>query len=150
MQCLKDVGYDVKRDPNSERTDFDILIRTTEGWMVIEVKERNEAFTSPDDFPYPTVFVDRKGAFDKKAVRPMAVVTVSLQTGAIIFVGVTPQTFRHRFRTTNSRNHSGRQQTNYEVGTQWYQSASQFRRYFDSFTHCCRRRRRYVVADVAM
>lgn len=52
----------------------------------LEVKSRNLKFTSRDDYRYPTVFVDTRSGWDRKAVKPKAVVVVSQQTGAALVV----------------------------------------------------------------
>lgn len=55
---------------------------------VLEVKGRNVHFTSVEDFPYKTIFVEGVGGFDKKDVRPKFYVNISHRTGAIIALDV--------------------------------------------------------------
>lgn len=54
--------------------------------FVLEVKSRKEAFTSPDHFPYPTIFVDEVEGWNKKDPKPEAVICVSRQTGSMIAI----------------------------------------------------------------
>jgi hypothetical protein len=49
--------------------------------MTVEIKERSLTFTSPDDFPYSTVFVDDLRGLGKETLRPFAYVFVSRTTG---------------------------------------------------------------------
>lgn len=51
---------------------------------IIEVKSRNEIFTSPDSFPYETAFVDTVSGYDSKKVKPLAYVFISRPTGAML------------------------------------------------------------------
>lgn len=55
---------------------------------VLEVKSRNLRFTGPEDYPYPTVFIDTVPGWDSKAVMPAVVVVVSQKTEAILVVPV--------------------------------------------------------------
>lgn len=56
----------------------------TIGEHAIEVKSRNEAFTSPESFPYATVIVDTISGWDQKVKKPLSYVMVSRPTGAML------------------------------------------------------------------
>lgn len=58
----------------------------TIGTNAIEVKSRNEEFTSSDSFPYPTAIVDTVSGYDAKQQKPLAYVFVSRPTGAMLCV----------------------------------------------------------------
>lgn len=51
---------------------------------IIEVKSRNEIFTSGDSFPYETAFIDTVSGYDAKVIKPLAYVFVSRPTGAML------------------------------------------------------------------
>lgn len=57
-------------------------VRVAPGFS-IEVKSRNVAWTTPQDFPYDTMIVDTLSGYLMKAVRPLAYVCVSTKTGAM-------------------------------------------------------------------
>jgi hypothetical protein len=52
----------------------------------LEVKSRSFHFTSVDDYPYETAFVDTVEGWAVKAVKPVAVAVVSQVTGGIVMV----------------------------------------------------------------
>ena len=54
--------------------------------LTIEIKERNLTFTTPEDFPYDTVFVDDLRGLGKESLRPFAYVFLSRQTGEWVWV----------------------------------------------------------------
>lgn len=54
--------------------------------LVLEIKERNLTFTSPDDYPYATVFVDDMRGLGRESVRPFAYVFVSRATGEWVWL----------------------------------------------------------------
>lgn len=54
--------------------------------MTVEIKERGLTFTSPEDFPYDTVFVDDLRGLGKETLRPFAYVFVSRTTGHWVWV----------------------------------------------------------------
>lgn len=51
---------------------------------IIEVKSRNETFTSGSSFPYETVFIDTVSGYDAKKIKPLAYVMISRPTGAMV------------------------------------------------------------------
>jgi len=53
---------------------------------VIEVKARNERFTTPASFPYDTVFIDTVSGYQAKKQKPTAYVNISRKTGAMIAI----------------------------------------------------------------
>lgn len=54
--------------------------------LTVEIKERNLSFTSPEDFPYDTVFVDDLRGLGKETLAPFAYVFVSQKTGAWVWI----------------------------------------------------------------
>ena len=50
----------------------------------LEIKSRNEIFTSPMSFPYDTVFVDTVSGYDAKNPKPLAYIMISRPTGAML------------------------------------------------------------------
>ena len=74
---------------------YDILIgshpNATNAWSTnIDVKARTRAFETPADFPFPTVIIEPKARFDKRAgVYPDYWAHVSQYTGGIVLVGST-------------------------------------------------------------
>lgn len=50
----------------------------------LEVKSRNESFTSPATFPYDTILVDTCKSYDTKTKKPMAYIMISRPTGAML------------------------------------------------------------------
>lgn len=60
----------------------DLLVNGKE----IEVKSRNEAFTSPESFPYPTVIVDTVNGYNIKEKKPLAYIMVSKKTGSLLYL----------------------------------------------------------------
>ena len=54
--------------------------------IILEVKSRDLEFTSVSDYPYDSIFVDTKSSWEKKSVKPRAIVIVSQKTGASIVV----------------------------------------------------------------
>lgn len=74
----------------------DIAVPDLDG-VHLEVKSRNIRFTSPKDFPYPSVFVDGEGSRGLKVVPEDRIiyVLVSQITGAVVWVPPgTPTTTR--------------------------------------------------------
>lgn len=75
--------------------------------MTVEIKERGLTFTSPEDFPYDTVFVDDLRGLGKETLRPFAYVFVSRTTGH--WVWVTPldrdETWTETVVTDTTRGH---------------------------------------------
>lgn len=55
---------------------------------ILEVKGRNVQFTSVEDFPYPTIFVEGVSGFNQKDEQPAFYINVSHRTGAIIALDV--------------------------------------------------------------
>lgn len=51
---------------------------------IIEIKSRNEAFTSAASFPYDTIFVDTVSGYKAKSIKPLAYVMVSRKTGGML------------------------------------------------------------------
>ena len=51
---------------------------------VLEVKSRRIGFTTPEDFPYPTILVDTVSGWEAKSEKPFAYLCISHQTEAII------------------------------------------------------------------
>lgn len=72
--------------PTEQYTKFQIDIMAND--KILEVKGRNVKFTSVEDFPYPTIFVEGTGGFDKKERKPDFYINVSHQTGDIIALDV--------------------------------------------------------------
>lgn len=52
----------------------------------LEIKERSFAFTCPEDFPYPTVYVDDLRGMSMERYRHMAYVQISKPTGKWVWV----------------------------------------------------------------
>lgn len=52
----------------------------------VEIKERNLKFTCPEDFPYPTVFVDDTRGLGREFIRPLAYVFLSQVTGKWVWI----------------------------------------------------------------
>lgn len=78
--------------PRHERREWlsrygDIAVPDLDG-IHLEVKSRRIRFTSPEDFPYPTVYVDGEGSRRQKIVPDdrVAYVLVSQVTGAVVWV----------------------------------------------------------------
>ncbi len=77
------------RDNIDERHAFsnevDILVPSPDGDIPIESKSRNLFFTDvPVSYPFDTVFVDTVSGWDKKAVKPFAVVFTSQESGSML------------------------------------------------------------------
>lgn len=71
------------------KDNVDLLIK---GWL-FEVKSRGEVFTSVDDFPYPTVFIDTVSSWEDKMCRkpigtrngkPIGYIFISQKTRALL------------------------------------------------------------------
>jgi hypothetical protein len=75
--------------------------------MTVEIKERRLRFSSPDDYPYDTVFVNATRSLEKETLRPFAYVFVSSFTGA--WVWLTPldrdESWTERVVTDTTRGH---------------------------------------------
>lgn len=56
------------------------------GLVSIEIKERSITFTSPDDYPYPTVFVDDMHGLERETIRHLAYVFRSKPTGEWVWL----------------------------------------------------------------
>lgn len=56
------------------------------GQYPVEVKSRRLKFTDPSSYPYGTAFVDTVVGWDRKPVKPLAVVLVSQSTSAMVVV----------------------------------------------------------------
>ncbi len=71
----------------ADRSDFysDIDIEV-EGGHLLEVKYRNFAFTSPDDFPFDTVFLGAERRWEERTTKPCALVITSEPTGEAVIV----------------------------------------------------------------
>ena len=54
--------------------------------LSIEIKERSLSFTSPEDYPYDTVFVDDMRGLGREATQHFAYVYVSKPTGAWVWL----------------------------------------------------------------
>lgn len=52
----------------------------------IEIKSRNEIFTSPDSFPYKTIFIDTVSGWLGKINKPIAYIMVSRKTGSMLWI----------------------------------------------------------------
>lgn len=55
-----------------------------EGGHLLEVKSRGIAFTSPEDFPYPTALVGTVSRWRKRAKMPCVVISLSELTGEFV------------------------------------------------------------------
>ncbi|NDF13564.1 MAG: hypothetical protein EB060_12220, partial [Proteobacteria bacterium] len=54
--------------------------------MSVEIKERSLKFTCPEDFPYPTVFVDDLRGLGREFIHPFAYVFLSSVTGKWVWI----------------------------------------------------------------
>lgn len=52
--------------------------------LIVEVKSRRSSFTCPEDYRWPSVFVDTKSGYDAKEIKPDLHLVVSRVTGRII------------------------------------------------------------------
>ena len=52
----------------------------------IEIKSRNESFTTPRSFPYSTVFIDTVSGYDAKKKKPTAYIMISRPTGNMLCI----------------------------------------------------------------
>lgn len=52
----------------------------------IEIKSRNESFTTPGSFPYSTIFIDTVSGYDAKEKKPTAYIMVSRPTGCMLCI----------------------------------------------------------------
>ena len=52
----------------------------------IEIKSRNENFTTPRSFPYPTIFVDTVSGYNAKKKKPTAYIMISRPTGSMLCI----------------------------------------------------------------
>ena len=68
------------------------------GLVQLEIKVRKLKFTCPDDFPYPTVFVDDEGGLSK-GQEPFAWIFISKPTGAWIWTSCLDRTDEWEFQT---------------------------------------------------
>jgi hypothetical protein len=69
-------------------TEKDILL---DRGRTLEVKSRSFSFTSVDDYPYPTAFVDTVEGWQAKEAKAVAVAVVSQSTGGIVVVPVSTE-----------------------------------------------------------
>lgn len=111
---LRDAGLEVQEPEKSWRTDakdafagryaneIDLLV---EGQRV-SVKSRDLAFTSADDFPFDTIFVDTCRKWVIKDPAPVAIVCVSQKTDAMIWLpSATRSSWTTRTRWDRVRNY---------------------------------------------
>jgi hypothetical protein len=54
--------------------------------LSVEIKERSLKFTCPEDFPYPTVFVDDTRGLGREFIHPFAYVFLSSVTGKWVWI----------------------------------------------------------------
>lgn len=81
----------------------DLVVRGSAiGDQIVEVKARNERFTSPESFPYDTIFVDTVSGYDAKKTKPIAYVNISKKTGSMIAL---PSTSSAGWLTENRFDH---------------------------------------------
>lgn len=66
--------------------------------VALEIKVRSLRFTSPDDFPYPTVFVDDASGLSK-GQQPFAWVFVSKPTGGWVWASALDRDEEWQFQT---------------------------------------------------
>lgn len=52
----------------------------------IEIKSRNESFTTPKSFPYDTIFIDTVSGYDAKEKKPTAYIMISRPTGSMLCI----------------------------------------------------------------
>ena len=75
--------------------------------LSVEIKERSLKFTSPDDFPYDTVFVDDLRGLGREYIHPFAYIFLSSVTGK--WVWITPldrdDTWEEKVVKDNTRGH---------------------------------------------
>lgn len=70
----------------------------------IEIKSRNESFTSPESFPYETIIVDTVSGYDAKLVKPLAYIMISRPTGAMLTLrATTPKGWSKAYRFDHVR-----------------------------------------------
>lgn len=62
------------------KNDIDLYVNG----IPLEIKSRNEEFTSPESFPFATTFVDTCAGYDAKEKKPFAYIMVSRPTGAML------------------------------------------------------------------
>jgi hypothetical protein len=79
------------RESIDDRHDFanetDITVQTPNGILQLESKSRALHFTEdPASYPYPTAFVDTVSGWDKKTVKPFAVILTSQKTQQMLVV----------------------------------------------------------------
>ena len=83
-------GFIVTVHPYQEHgsDDYDILVKPTDGskWREIEVKGNGKYFTSLDDFPYESVFVETVKRWEGREVPPVYYVIVSYKTGEALCI----------------------------------------------------------------
>ena len=77
--CIGD-GVKVTAEKHNKRTDH-ITTPDAVALLSIEIKERSIRFTSPEDFPYETVFVDDLRGLSMERIHPFAYVFISKPTG---------------------------------------------------------------------
>jgi len=83
-------GLDATSAPLMLRKDIDDAWKfrdTHDIWcegLPIEVKSRKVRFTTPDDFPYPTIFVDTVKKWEGREWKPFAYICISTMTGRMI------------------------------------------------------------------
>lgn len=76
-------------DRRAFEQEVDIIVGEGVGARRLEVKSRDLRFSdSPRSYPYQTAFVDTRSGWDKKVVKPVALVLVSQQTGAMLALNV--------------------------------------------------------------
>jgi len=71
-------------------------------WTPIEIKSRDLEFTSVEDFPYPSVFVDTVSGWAAKKPKPLAVVVLSQHSESTIVV---PKSSLHKWAKIRAVDH---------------------------------------------
>jgi len=83
-------GFIVKVHPyqESKSDDYDIMVKPSEraNWREVEVKGNGKAWTSVEDFPYKSLFVETVNRRKSRANEPYYYVIVSYLTGEAICV----------------------------------------------------------------
>lgn len=72
------------RDMPKYKDVADVIARKGDIEILVEVKSRRIDFTCPEDYRWPTVFIDTKAGYDAKDIKPDLYVVVSRSTGAMI------------------------------------------------------------------
>jgi hypothetical protein len=109
---LRNAGLDVEITPMEWRKtiehrgefadEYDLSVIGARVPIHVDVKSRALGFTTPEDYPYPTAFVDTVSGWDAKAHKPSAIVLVSQLTGAMLVI---PRTSADKWTRAWSRDH---------------------------------------------